>query len=182
MTVEEAKSILGKIKVHYPEFSSDKNTQKEWIKELVLYDSKDVNNKLLEHLKNQDYGDKIPKLFFLTSRLIPTEEKGKVRHYVILCPHCESEVSDVEFEKHSQRCIEASTMVRDMKKYFNQALQKKKIMELDDKEFNRIYDIYADKMLESPKVSSLQKRVLMHIKYPNYSSDDITEIVKEMAG
>ena len=59
-------------------------------------------------------------------------------------------------------------------------LQKKKLMELDDEEFNKIYDAYIEKMLDSPKVSSLQKKILIHIKYPDYSYDDINDIVKEM--
>ena len=180
MTVEEAKTILGRIKIHYPEFSKDKAVQQEWIKELILYDVEDVTKKLESHMRNEDYGDKLPKLFFLTKHLVPSLEKNKIKHYTVYCSKCGYEIPDVEFEKHTKRCIEVSTIVRDLKKYFYQNIQKKKLLDLTDDEFEKLYMEYVNKMLESDRVESFRKKILMHIKYPEYSSDDIDEIIKEM--
>ena len=119
MTVEEAKTILGRIKIHYPAFSKDKAVQQEWIKELVLYDVDDVNRKLESHMRNEEYGDKLPKLFFLTNHLVPSLEKNRIRHYTVLCPKCGQAIPDVELDRHTPRCIEAHSIIRDMKKYYN---------------------------------------------------------------
>lgn len=180
MTAKETRRFMERIKSHYQEFIIDDFKISEWYGKLKDYDAEDVNKKFDEHLNSEEYGDKIPRIGFLTKYLVKSEDKGKVKHYTIYCPKCGYEIPDVEFEKHNQRCIEASTIVRDMKKYFNQGLQKKKLMELDDEEFNKIYDAYVDKMLESPKVSALQKKILIHIKYPDYSYDDINDIVNDM--
>lgn len=182
MTVEEAKTILGRIKVHYPEFSSDKSTQKEWIKELVLYDINDVNKKLEEHLKSIDYGEKIPKLYFLTNKLTPSLEKGKVKHYTIYCPKCGDDIPDEEFDHHTKRCYEASTIVRDFKRYFYKSLQKSKLMSLSDEEFEKLYQEYMNKMLSCDRVESFRKKILIHIMYPEYTDNDINEIIKQMVG
>ncbi len=177
MTVEEAKSILGRIKIHYPEFSSDKGTQKEWIRELIIYDFKDVTKKLEEHLKNEEYGRNIPKLFFLTKYLIPTEEKGRIKHYTVLCPKCGQSIPDTQLERHIQRCIESSTIVRDMKKYYGLEVNYQDLMSMNIEKFERTYQKYLDKMLET-SVPEFQTRILMHIKYPEYTEDDINEIIK----
>lgn len=179
MTVEEAKTILGRIKIHYPDFSNDKNTQKEWIKELVLYDVEDVTKKLESHLKNEDYGDKIPKLFFLTSKLIPSLDKGKIKHYTIICPKCGQAIPDVELDRHTQRCIEAHSIIRDMKKYYNLEIDYRELMSLTNEKFEKTYQKYLDKMIEAP-IPEFQKRVIIHIKYPEYTEDDINEIIKLM--
>lgn len=180
MTVEEAKTILGRIKIHYPDFSNDKNTQKEWIRELVLYDTEDVTRKLESHLRNEDYGDKIPKLFFLTSKLIPSLDKGKVRHYTILCSKCGYEIPDEEYDKHLQRCIEASTVVRDMKKYFSMNIQKKKLMALSDEEFEKLYQSYLNKMLDAD-IPDFRKKIILRCIYPDMDID-VNGIVNEMVG
>ncbi len=180
MTVEEAKTILGRIKIHYPELPKEKAVQQEWIKELILYDVEDVTRKLVSHMRNEDHGDKLPKLFFLTNHLVPSLEKNKIRHYTVYCPECGYAIPDAEFEKHSKRCIEASTIIRDLKRYFYQNIQKDKLMTLTDDEFEKLYMEYVNKMLESDRVETFRKKILMHIKYPEYSANDIDEILHAM--
>ena len=180
MDKKETIRFMERVKSHYQEFIIDDFKISEWYGKLKNYDAEDVNKKFDEHLSSEVYGDSIPKIYFLTKYLTPTEEKGKIKHYTIYCPKCGYEIPDTEFERHNQRCIEASTIVRDIRKYFNQNLQKKKLMELSDEEFEKIYDNYIDKMLECPRVSQLQKWALMHIKYPEYSANDIQDIIKQM--
>lgn len=179
MTVEEAKTILGRIKIHYPEFSKDKAVQQEWIKELVLYDVDDVNRKLESHMRNEEYGDKLPKLFFLTNHLVPSLEKNRIRHYTVLCPKCGQAIPDTELDNHLQRCIEAHTIIRDMKKYYDIDIDYQELMEMSNEKFEKTYQKYLDKMLEAP-IPDFQKRVIMHIKYPEYTDEDINEIIKLM--
>ena len=180
MTAKEVRTFMERVKSHYQEFIIDDFKISEWYGKLKDYDAEDVNKKFDEHLRSEVYGEYIPKIMFLTKYLTPTKEKGKVKHYTIYCPKCGYEIPDEEFEHHTKRCYEASTIVRDFKRYFNQSLQKKKLMALDDEEFEEIYQKYLDRMLDSDKVEDFRKKILIHIKYPEYSNDDIEKIVKEM--
>lgn len=180
MSVKEVRTFLERIKSHYQEFIIDDFKISEWYGKLKDYDAEDINRKFDEHLSREEYEDKIPKIGYLTRYLIKSADKGKIRHYTVICPKCGYEIPDVEFEKHTKRCIEASTIVRDLKKYFYQNIQKKKLLALADDEFEKLYMEYVNKMLESDRVESFRKKILMHIKYPEYSSDDIDEIIKEM--
>ena len=85
MTIKETNQFMERIKSHYQEFIVDDFKIKEWHKELSKFDLEDVNKKLDEHLKSSEYGEYIPKLFFLTKYLIPSKDKGKIKHYVVKC-------------------------------------------------------------------------------------------------
>ena len=180
MNKKETINFMERVKSHYQEFIIDDFKISEWYGKLKDYDAEDVNKKFDEHLGSEVYGDYIPKIMFLTKYLTPTKEKGKIKHYTIRCPECECNIPDEDFEYHTKRCFEASTIVRDFKRYFNQSLQKEKIMKLDEEDFEELYQKYIDRMLNSDKVEDFRKKILIHIKYPEYSNDDIEKIVKEM--
>ncbi len=182
MTTKEVRTFMERVKSHYQEFIIDDFKLSEWYGKLKDYDAADVNKKLDEHLNSEEYGDSIPKIYFMTKYLTPTKDKGKIRHYTIYCTKCCYEIPDTEFEHHTKRCYEASTIVRDFKRYFNQSLQKEKLMNLNENKFEEIYQKYLDRMLSSDKVETFRKKILIHIKYPEYSFDDIEEIVKEIVG
>ena len=182
MNKKETIHFMERVKSHYQEFIIDDFKISEWYGKLKDYDAEDVNKKFDEHLSSEEYGEYIPKIFFLTKYLTPTKDKGKVVHYTIYCPNCGDEIPDEEFEYHSQRCYESSTIVRDFKKYFNKNLQKKKIMDLDDEDFNKLYLDYVDKMINCDRVETFRKKILFHIMYPEYTEDDINDIIKEMVG
>ena len=182
MDKKETIHFMERVKSHYQEFIIDDFKVSEWYGKLKNYDAEDVNKKFDEHLRSEVYGEYIPKIMFLTKYLTPTKEKGKIKHYTIYCPKCGYEIPDEEFEHHTKRCYEASTIVRDFKKYFNQSLQKKKIMVLNDNEFEKLYQKYLNRMINSDKVEFFRKKILMHIMYPDYTDDDINEIFKEMVG
>ena len=180
MTVEEAKSFLGRVKIHYPEFSSDKSTQKEWIRELILYDFDDVNKKFEIHLRNEEYGRNIPKLFFLTKSLIHSSEKGKINHYIVKCPKCNRDIPDEELDKHLQRCIEASTIVQDLKKYFNLIIDYNELINMSNQKFKIVYERYLNKMFEVSDLPNFKRKIILRILHPEYTEVDINEIIKIM--
>ena len=180
MNKKETIHFMERVKSHYQEFIIDDFKISEWYGKLKDYDAEDVNKKFDDHLSSEEYGEYIPKIFFLTKYLTPSKEKGIVKRYTVACPKCGISIPDEEFENHTKRCCEASTIVRDFKKYFNKNLQKRKLMELDDEEFEELYQNYLDRMLNCDKVENFRKKILMHIKYPNYSEEAIEEIVKEI--
>lgn len=179
MDKKETKKFMERIKSHYQEFIIDEFKFSEWYGKLKDYDAEDVNKKLEEHLNSELYGNQIPKVYFLTKYLIPTEEKGKIKHYTVLCPKCGQVIPDTELDNHLQRCIEAHTIIRDMKKYYDIDIDYQELMEMSNEKFEKTYQKYLDKMLEAP-IPDFQKRVIMHIKYPEYTDEDINEIIKLM--
>lgn len=180
MDKKETKKFMERIKSHYQEFIIDEFKFSEWYGFLKDYDDEDVNKKFEEHLNSEVYGNQIPKVAFLTKFLIKSKDKGKIKHYTVLCPKCGQAIFDEELDIHVKRCIEVSTIVRDFKRYFNKTLKREKLFNLSDDEFEKLYQEYINVMLNSNKVETFKKKILMHIKYPEYTVDDINEIIKEI--
>ena len=67
MSIEETKNFMIRIKQHYQEFVMDNIKLNEWYSELKDYDYFEVNNKFEEHLRNEQYGNQIPKIGFFLS-------------------------------------------------------------------------------------------------------------------
>ena len=178
MTIKETNQFMERIKSHYQEFIVDDFKIKEWHKELSKYDLEDVNQKLDEHLKSSEYGEYIPKLFFLTKYLIPTKDKGKIKHYVVKCQLCNCDIPDSEYDEHYKRCSSASTIVRDMKKYFNLTINYQKLMLMKSAEFENIYNKYLVKMLDCNKLDMLRKKIIMRCLYPNQSKETLEDMIK----
>ena len=169
---------MERIKSHYQEFIIDDFKIKEWHKELSQYDLEDVNQKLEEHLKSSEYGEYIPKLYFLTKYLIPSEQKGQIKHYVVECQLCKRDIPDSDYEDHYKRCSSANTIVRDLKNYFNLKVDYQQLMLMNDREFDKTYTKYLNKMLESDKLSTLRKKIIMRCLYPNESSETLEDMLK----
>ena len=145
---------------------------------MAKYDLEDVNKKLEEHLKNIEYGEHIPKLYFLTKYLIPTIEKGKIKHYVVKCQLCNCDIPDSEYDNHYRRCSGASTIVRDMKTYFNLTIDHEQLMKMNNIDFNKTYNRYLEKMLDSEKLDWFRKKIIMRCLYSNESTETIEDMLK----
>ena len=78
MTIKETNDFMERIKQHYQEFVIDDYKIEEWYKELKDYDYQEVNAKLEEHLRNEQYGTSIPKVYFLTKYLTKEKDKNKL--------------------------------------------------------------------------------------------------------
>ena len=178
MTIKETNQFMERIKSHYQEFIVDDFKIKEWHKELSKFDLEDVNKKLDEHLKSSEYGEYIPKLFFLTKYLIPSKDKGKIKHYVVKCQLCNCDIPDSEYDEHYRRCSSASTIVRDMKLYFNLTVDYQQLMLMNPIEFEKTYQRYLNKMLESDKLDMFRRKIIMRCLYPNQSTETLADMLK----
>lgn len=180
MTIKETNQFMERIKSHYQEFIVDDFKIKEWHQELAKYDFEDVNQKLDEHLKSSEYGEYIPKLFFLTKYLIPSKEKGMIKHYTVKCQLCCRDIPDTEYDIHYKRCSSSSTIVRDMKMYFNLNVDYQQLMLMKDIDFERAYQRYLTKMLESDKLDMFRRKIIMRCLYPNESSETLADMLKDV--
>lgn len=178
MTKNETINFMERIKSHYQEFIVDDFKINEWHKELSQYDLEDVNQKLDEHLKSSEYGEYIPKLFFLTKYLIPTKDKGKIKHYIIKCQLCNCDIPDIEYDNHYKRCSSATVIVKDLKEYFNLTVDYQQLMTMKHQDFENAYHRYLTKMLESDKLSTLRKKIILRCLYPNEEIETLEDMLK----
>ena len=178
MEKQETMNILKRIKSHYQEFALDDFKVNEWHRELQKFDYVDVDLKLDEHLKSEVYGEQIPKLFFLTKHLIPTNEKGQIKKYVIRCQLCGADVPDAIYDKHFARCNATKNIVLDFKKYLNLNVDEEQLKKLNDAKFEEVYQNYLHRMLDA-KIPVFKRKIILKILYPNREFD-IKEMIKEM--
>ena len=178
MEKKETINFMQRIKSHYQEFVIDDFKIEEWHKELKKYDYEDVNKKLEEHLSSETFGEQIPKLYFLTKYLIPTEDKGKIRHYTVVCQLCGKEVADTEFDDHFIRCSAAQAIVRDLRKYFNLTVDYQQLMSMSSQRFEEVYVKYLNKMLDA-KIPRNRMKIILRCLYPDEKTD-INELLKDM--
>ena len=69
MELKDVKIILKRIQVNYPNFIVDSYVQSEWYRELKDYCLEDVMQKLEQHFRSEQYGNSIPKVYFLKKYL-----------------------------------------------------------------------------------------------------------------
>lgn len=177
MTIKETNEFMERIKSHYQEFIIDDFKIKEWHKELSKYDAEDVNKKFEEHLKSELYGDSIPKVYFLTKYLVPTEDKGKVIHHNVVCQLCNQTIFDDDYDNHYKRCSSATTIARDMKNYFNVNTNYQIMMHMDEKSFDELYVKYLNKMLGA-NITDLRKKIILRCLYPDLDTETLAEMIK----
>lgn len=140
MTRDETKVFMRRIKEHYQEFLIDEFKVDEWHNVLKDYELKDVNNKLEEHLRSQEFGNHIPKVYFLTKYLRTIQEKENAPKYKLFCPLCKDKVSEEDFKQHYDRCSSINYINMQYKKYFNKTLDVDMLKKMGDEEFKQNYD------------------------------------------
>ena len=142
MNINETKEFMERIKIHYPSFIIDTYTIEEWHKELKDYSFEDINKKFEEHLRNEQYGNNIPRIWFLTKYLTKEADKGKNNASDIKtnCQLCGKEIILSEYSNHYHKCSSVDYIIRQVKKYKGQELPRKDIEELTDEKFDKLYD------------------------------------------
>lgn len=140
MELKDVKTILTRIKVNYPNFVNDDYTRSEWYKELKDYSLNDVMEKLEQHFRSEQYGNQIPKVYFLTKYLTKEKEKGKTLDINIKCQLCGKTVSFDDYDKHYDRCSSVEYLNNQSIKYFNNPIDKEKYFLIDQKTFDEKYD------------------------------------------
>ncbi len=140
MELKDVKIILKRIKVNYQSFIDDAYTEKEWYKELKDYDLDDVMAKLEEHFKSEQYGNQIPKVYFLTKYLTTSKAKTSQQKYQLQCPICNEWVKGEEFDTHYGRCSSIKYIIKQSKVYLHKDLEREALMNMSEEEFQEKYD------------------------------------------
>lgn len=175
----EVKDLMKRIKNNYPEFTVDEDKFEEWYKELKGYDLEDVTEKLEKHLRNEEYSDKPPKLYYLTRYLVPAKEKNIVPNHRVVCQFCGEAVLESEYQDHYDRCRSAYAIAKDLGKYFGYEIDENKIRKMTQEKYNEVYDWYLRKMLTAENLPDMRRKVILTCLGEN-KEINITEEVKNM--
>lgn len=140
MELKDVKTILTRIKVNYPTFVNDDYTRSEWYKELKDYSLDDVMDKLEQHFRSEQYGNSIPKVYFLTKYLTKEKEKGKKIFGLLQCNICHKFIDMDEYDNHFARCSSIDYLNKQSIKYFKKEIDKEKFYALSDEVFDEKYD------------------------------------------
>lgn len=167
MTKQEVTKFMQRIKSHYQEFVIDEFKMNEWYNELKDYKNEDVNRKLEEHLKSQEYGMYVPKLYFLTKYLVKEKEQNLPKIETVECPKCHEYVLFADFDKHFDRCSSVDYVILKTKEYFNKELNRDLLMNMNQEEFDNKYNKLLNYIAKVTEDSKEQKRILNVFNPPN---------------
>ena len=151
MELKDVKLILNRIKVNYPNFVNDDYTRSEWYRELKDYSLEDVMEKLEQHFRSEQYGNQIPKVYFLTKYLKKEKDKDKIENVFVGCQICGKSIELKEYDKHYDRCSSIDYLNRQSVKYFNKEIDKEKYYLIDDNTFKEKYDKVLNYVLHNTR-------------------------------
>lgn len=140
MELKEVSMLLKRIKSHYQEFIVDDFKVNEWYKELKDYSLDDVMEKLEQHLKSEQYGNQIPKVYFLTKYLTKEQDKTKKLIGSKQCNICHKFIGIDDFETHFDRCSSVDYLNRRSIDYFEKPIDKEKYMNMEQRLFDEKYN------------------------------------------
>lgn len=164
MELKDVKVILKRIEVNYPNFLNDAYTQAEWYKELKDYALEDVMEKLEQHFRSEQYGNSIPKVYFLTKYLKKEKEKNIIQQYNVRCQYCNKLVDLEDYDKHYSKCRSIKYIQKQAIKYTGNEIDEKELMELDNETFEAYYNKVLNIVEKYTKEPS-EKRIIRKILY-----------------
>lgn len=165
MTRKETADFMERIRLHYPNrFIVDKIKINTWYNTLQNFSFDELNEKLERHLKNEEFSEKVPSLDFLVRYATP--ETHVEEDYIIECQKCGHFFENrKEYHRHLDRCIKITTMVRDLKNYFELNIDRPKLETYNNLQVDELYNRYIDKMLnEAIGLPSERREVLEKCK------------------
>lgn len=180
MNREQVRQLFKRIQSNYPNFIIDDYKITEWAKELKDYDEVDVHKKLEEHMRNEQYGNQEPKVYFLTKYLKTIKEKNTIIKYNVHCPICGKYVNLEQYEDHYVKCNRTKLMVDDIKTYYNQNLDFDKIIKLSDESYEKLYKKYLNMMLDAD-IPYYRKNLILKILYPD-TELNVKDVISNIGG
>jgi hypothetical protein len=176
----EVKDLLERIKQHYQEFIVDDFKLDEWYSELQYYDAVDVHKKLEEHMRG-DYGNSIPKLYFLTRYLIKEQDKSKYDKtgLTVRCDLCGKIVGYSNYKNHHDRCESIDYLNNNSLKFYGREVEKDILYRMTDEKFDSYYWNCCYKIYEKLE-DGLEKRVLKNALL-SHEGKDVVETFDKLA-
>ena len=142
MKINETREFMERVKVHYPTFIIDTYTIEEWHSQLKEYSYEDINKRFNEHLQSEQYGEYIPKIWFLTKNLIKEDDKERATSDKVkfTCNICGEEVTLINWNSHYDRCIVEEYIIKQAKKYRNKDIDRSEIKALSQEKLDALYE------------------------------------------
>lgn len=180
MTEEQTKNLFRRIKSHYQEFAIDDFKIDEWYKELKDYDYEDITRRFELHLNSEDYGQVIPKLWFLKKNLSTIEEKkeSKVYKCSVICQICGEEIPFRGYDTHYAKCSAIDYMQKQIKKIYGKDTPRELLERMTDEEFNIKYNTLLS-IVQNKTNDLFQKRLIEEILHPG-TGLTVNEVVKNI--
>lgn len=173
MEKKDVETLLKRIKYNYNEFRIDDYTMVEWYKELKDYALEDVMDKLEQHFRSEQYGNSVPKVYFLTKYLVKEKEKNAIKQFNVRCQYCNELVALENYDKHSSKCRSIKYIQKQAIKYAGREIDEEELRMLDDDSFEQYYNKVLG-IVERQTKEPTEKRIIRKILY---NEDlDISEI------
>ena len=144
MEIQETIKTMERIKQHYQDFIIDDYKIDEWHSELCKYDFKEVNQKIDQHMRSEQYGQYIPKIYFLTRDLKTLEQKAEKKEYTVICPHCRAYMDYEKYDKHIERCNSVEFMQQQCDRFNLKPIDKDYFRKMPQVQFDEYYNKVLD--------------------------------------
>lgn len=180
MTKEQTKNLFRRIKSHYQEFAIDDFKVDEWYKELKDYDYEDITRRFELYLNSEDYGQVLPKLWFLKKNLLTIDEKkeSKVYKCSVICQICGEEIPFRGYDIHYAKCSAINYMQTQIKKIYGKDTPRKVLERLTNEEFNVKYNTLLS-IVQNQTIDSFQKKLIEEILHPG-TELTVSEAIKSL--
>ena len=140
MEIQETIKTMERIKQHYQDFIIDDYKIDEWHSELCKYDFKEVNEKIDQHMRSEQYGQYIPKIYFLTRNLKTLEQKAEKKEYTVICPYCRAYMDYERYAKHVERCSSVEFLQEQCYRFNLKPIDKVAYRKMSDEQFDEYYE------------------------------------------
>lgn len=164
MEKKDVETLLKRIKYNYNEFRIDDYTMVEWYKELKDYALEDVMEKLEQHFRNEQYGNSVPKVYFLTKYLVKEKEKKSIQQLNVRCQYCNEVVTFEQYDKHCAKCRSINYIQKQALKYAGREIDREELLMLDDESFEQYYNKVLGIVERQTKEPS-EKRIIRKLLY-----------------
>lgn len=163
MEIQETIKTMERIKQHYQDFIIDDYKIDEWHSELCKYDFKEVNEKIDQHMRSEQYGQYIPKIYFLTRNLKTLEQKAEKKAYTVICSYCKKYMDYELYEKHVHRCSSVEFLQEQCDRFNLKSIDKDYYRKMPQEQFEEFYNKML-KFTESKTEDEKELNRLMAIK------------------
>lgn len=180
MTKDQTKNLLRRIKSHYQEFSIDDFKVNDWHKELKDYDYEEVTERFELHLNSEDYGQAIPKLWFLKKGLRTFDEKKESKIYKnpVICQICGRPVDLRIYESHYNKCSAINYMQREIKRIYGKDVPREQLENMSEDQFRNKYDTLLSVVQNNP--SYKRQVAIINMIFGKEDDVDVNEVISSL--
>lgn len=173
MTKQEVAKLLARIQTHYTSLKVDDFMIDEWFKELKDYKSFDVNEKLEKHLRSEEFGKEIPKLYYLIRYLNKEHDDKQPIKGKLHCRLCNEYVDIQKYDKHYERCLDVDYLNQMILRAGGDPIDKIKYRKATDESFEKVYYQTLENCVKKIEDEAVCERILNILKTRGQSDIEV---------